>query len=135
MKKKETLTEKKKKAILKKKEQELESLCRHCGLCCHIKVGLADGSYVVHPTRTCKYLTDENRCAVYETRFSCDSIVCFTREEMLRKDYLLPEGCPYTALRRGYKPARVVNQDEFDNILLRELEIGNYNVLLVNRVF
>jgi len=134
-KKRQTFTEKQKKAILKKKEEELESLCRQCGICCHIKVGLADGSYVVHPTRTCKYLTDENRCAVYEKRFSCDAKICFTREEMIHRDYLLPEGCPYTALRPEYKPARIVTQSAFDDILVRELELGNYNILLVNRVF
>lgn len=134
-KKKKTFSEKKRAVILKQKELDLEALCKKCGICCHIKIGLADGSYVVHPTQTCKYLTDDNRCAVYYKRFKCDANICFTRQEMIDKDYLLPEGCPYITLRPGYKPARVVTNSEFDDIMVKELEIGNFNILLVNRVF
>lgn len=134
-KRQKTFSEKKMAAMLKHKERELEALCKKCGICCHIKIGLADGSYVVHPAQTCKYLTDDNRCVVYDKRFKCDANICFTRQEMIDKDYLLPEGCPYTKLRPGYKPARVVTHSEFDDIMVKELEIGNYNILLVNRVF
>ena len=134
-KKRKTFTEKRKEAKQKKKETELESLCRICGLCCHVKVGLSDGSYVLHPFVTCKYLSVDNRCTVYKKRFLCDSKICFTREEMIRKDFLLPEGCPYTALRRGYKPARLVTPAEFDEIVAHELEVGNYNILLAERAF
>jgi uncharacterized cysteine cluster protein YcgN (CxxCxxCC family) len=134
-KKKKTFAKLKKEAILKKKEKELESLCRKCGLCCHVKVGLSDGSYLIHPTITCKYLTSNNECAVYDKRFECDSIICFSREEMINKDYLIPEGCPYTKLRPGHKPAKAVTHAEFDRIIAKELELGNYNILLANRVF
>jgi len=130
-----TLTQKKKEALLKKQDTELESLCRQCGLCCHVKLGLSDGSYIVHPFITCKYLSVNNTCAVYEKRFSCDSAICFTREEMISKDFLLPDGCPYTSLRKGYKPARIVTQAEFDSIVQHELEVGNYNILLADRAF
>ena len=133
-KKRKTLATRKKEAFLKK-NASLEKLCRKCGLCCHIKVGLTDGTYVIHPTATCKYLRDDNTCAVYETRLSSDSLICFSREEMIQKDYILPEGCPYTHQRSGYRPARVVSQKEYDEIIEKELESGNYNVLLVNRVF
>lgn len=132
---KKSLTQRKKEAFMRKREPELESLCRKCGICCHVKVGLSDGSYVVHPFITCKYLSVDNQCTVYGERFSCDSKICFTREEMISKDFLLPEGCPYTALRTGYKPAKIVTQAEFDDIVVHELEIGNYNILLADRAF
>jgi uncharacterized cysteine cluster protein YcgN (CxxCxxCC family) len=134
-KKKKTFAQLKKEAARKKEEQEFESLCRRCGLCCHIKIGLSDGTYVVHPEKTCKYLTGDNLCSVYRDRSRSDSVICFNRDEMMRKDYILPEGCPYTALRPGYKPARIVTRAEFDEIILKELESGNYNVLLADRVY
>jgi hypothetical protein len=65
----------------------------------------------------------------------CDAKICFTREEMVNRDFLLPEGCPYIKLRQGYKPARIVSQAEFDDIVEHELEVGNYNILLAERAF
>jgi uncharacterized cysteine cluster protein YcgN (CxxCxxCC family) len=134
-KRKKTFSQLKKESLEKKREKEFESLCRRCGLCCHIKIGLSDGTYVIHPTITCKYLTEDNLCSIYNDRLHSDSAICFNREEMINKDYLLPEGCPYTKLRPGYKTARIVTQAEFDDIVNRELEAGNYNVLLANRAF
>ncbi|MEW6053308.1 MAG: hypothetical protein AB1552_05890 [Nitrospirota bacterium] len=135
-KKKRTFAERKKAALQKKTENEYESLCRRCGLCCHIKIGLVDGTYVIHPTKTCKYLTEENLCSVYRNRFDIgDTVICFRREDMISKDHILPEGCPYAELRPGYKPARIVTQSEFDRIIVEEIESGNYNILLVDRVF
>ena len=130
-KKRKTFAELKKAAVTRREE----SLCRKCGLCCHIKVGLSDGTYILHPTATCKYLTPDNLCSIYGTRFKGDSVICFNREEMITKDYRLPEGCPYIKMRPGYKPARIVTQEEFDRIVEKELEAGNYNILLANRVF
>jgi uncharacterized cysteine cluster protein YcgN (CxxCxxCC family) len=98
-------------------------------------VGLSDGTYILHPTATCKYLTVDNQCSIYGNRLKGDSVLCFNREEMIAKDYRLPEGCPYIKIRPGYKPARIVTQEEFDQIVEKELEAGNYNILLANRVF
>jgi len=134
-KKRKTLTQRKKEALLRKQEDDFESLCRQCGLCCHVKVGLSDGSYVLHPFVTCKYLSVDNQCSVYEDRFLCDAKICFTRDEMVNRDFLLPEGCPYTKLRQGYKPAQIVTPAEFDDIVVHELEVGNYNILLAERAF
>ena len=134
-KKRKTYTQRKKEALLKRQEPELESLCRRCGLCCHVKVGLSDGSYVLHPYITCRYLSFNNQCSVYERRFLCDSHMCFTREEMITRDYVLPQGCPYTQFRQGYKAARIVTQVEFDDIVVHELAVGNYNILLAERAF
>jgi uncharacterized cysteine cluster protein YcgN (CxxCxxCC family) len=133
-KKKTTLLERKKKALLEK-EKELESMCRKCGWCCHIRIRLSDGSCVVHPTATCKYLGIDNKCMNYHGRHDDPSVVCFNRDEMIRRDYILPEDCPYTKLRIGYKGARKVTQEEFDEIVDRELELGNYNILLVDRIY
>jgi uncharacterized cysteine cluster protein YcgN (CxxCxxCC family) len=135
-KKNKTLTQLRKEAILNKEEKALELLCKKCGACCHAKVGLSDGNYVVHPTLACRFLSDDNLCMIYHERFSAaKSKICFTRSEMIEKDYLLIESCPYVALRRGYKTARLVTQAEFDEIIARELELGNYNILLANRIF
>ena len=134
-KRRKTFTDRRKEAVQKRQETELESLCRQCGLCCHITVGLSDGTYVLHPSIACKYLSPDNLCTVYEKRFRCDSKICFTREEMISRDFILPEGCPYTALRKGYRPARIVTQGEFDEIVVHELEVGNYNILLAERAF
>jgi uncharacterized cysteine cluster protein YcgN (CxxCxxCC family) len=133
---KKTFAQLKKEAIAKKQEKDLESLCRRCGACCHVKIGLSDGSYVVHPYVACKYLTTDNLCAVYDRRFILvEAKICFTREDMINKDHILAEGCPYLKLRPGYKPARLVTPAEFDSIIVREIELGNYNVLLANRTF
>jgi len=133
-KKKRTFAEQKKAAAVKK-DEAFEALCLKCGMCCHIKIGLMDGTYVMHPTITCKYLTSDNQCSHYQDRSKDETVICINREEMVQKDYILPEGCPYTKLRPGYKPARVVTQDEFDEILKKELEAGNYNILLANRLY
>jgi uncharacterized cysteine cluster protein YcgN (CxxCxxCC family) len=124
-----------KKIALSRKEKDFESQCRKCGWCCHIRVGLSDGTYVIHPTATCKYLNSDNLCTNYHNRHNDPSVVCFTREEMINRDYILPEGCPYTKMRAGYKAARMVSEKEFDEIVSRELELGNYNILLVNRIY
>jgi uncharacterized cysteine cluster protein YcgN (CxxCxxCC family) len=120
---------------LSKKEKELESLCKKCGLCCHIRVGLSDGTYIVHPTAICKYLNEDNLCTNYHDRHNDKSVICFSREEMINKNYTLPEGCPYTKIKVGYKAARIVTQEEFDEIVNKELELGNYNILLFNRIY
>ena len=75
-------------------------------------------------------------CSVYEKRLLLDnSKLCFTREEMIQRDYVLVEGCPYTKLRQGYKASKLVTQKEFEEIVEKELELGNYNILLADRVF
>ena len=136
-KKKKTFAEMKKEAISRGQEKEFESLCRRCGACCHVKVGLSDGNYIVHPYVVCKYLTRNNLCSVYDKRFITieSKIICFTRQEMISKDHILVEGCPYTKLRTGYKAAKIVTSDEFDKLIVKELDLGNYNVLLANRAY
>lgn len=98
------------------KRDDLEDLCTNCGLCCHNKVIFPNGDCVVHPTLTCEFLGPDRRCTVYSRRFlKCDT--CLNRDEMVAKDFVLPEGCPYTKLRDGYKPARVVTEEEFERLI------------------
>ena len=134
--KKRSLLQLKKNAVIKKQEKALESLCRRCGACCRIRIGLSDGSYIVHPSLSCLFLSENNFCTVYEKRhIAIESKLCCTREEMINRDYILPDGCPYVGLRQGYKTVKVVTQAEFEIILVQELERGNYNILLVDRVY
>lgn len=102
---------------------KLELLCHQCGLCCHNKVPLSNGTYLVHPTSTCPYLEKDNRCQIYQKRFEINPH-CLTRDEMVGRDYVLPEGCPYTQLRKGYKPARVVDEEEFNKLMALELLVS-----------
>lgn len=98
-------------------EAEMELLCKRCGLCCHTKVWLLDGSgCLIHPSKKCEFLGDDNLCTVYHERFEKASH-CLTREEMIAKDYVIPDSCPYSKIRPGYKPAKVVTQDELDYLL------------------
>jgi len=41
----------------------------------------------------------------------------------------LVEGCPYTALRPGYKAVKNVSEDEFNSITLDEILKGNFNLM------
>jgi len=59
-KRKKTFSQLKKESIEKKREKEFESLCRRCGACCHVKIGLSDRSYIVHPHVVCQYLTADD---------------------------------------------------------------------------
>jgi len=111
-------------------EDDLESLCRQCGLCCHIKAGLRDGTFVVHPAVICKFQNTDGTCTVYHERFALNPD-CKSLQEMVDQDYVLPEGCPYTHLRPGYKGAKVVSEEEFDRITLEEIVKGNYNIVRI----
>lgn len=111
-------------------ETDLESLCKQCGLCCHIKAGLRDGTFVVHPTVVCKFQNADGTCAIYAERFALNPD-CKSLREMIAQDYVLPEGCPYTLLRPGYKGAKVVSGDEFDKITLEEILQGNFNIVKI----
>ncbi|MEW6586211.1 MAG: hypothetical protein AB1442_11455 [Nitrospirota bacterium] len=112
--------------------ENLESLCTRCGLCCHLKIGLLDGSFVVHPFIVCKHLTEDNLCGIYDERTEAmEQNYCFKLEDMIKKDYILAEGCPYIRLRQDYKAAKVVSEDDFHNMTLEEILKGNFNLLKI----
>jgi uncharacterized cysteine cluster protein YcgN (CxxCxxCC family) len=111
-------------------ETYLESLCARCGLCCHLKIGLLDGSFIVHPFIVCKHLNKGNLCEIYDKRTEAmKRNFCYKLEDMINKDYILAEGCPYIKLRPDYKAARVVSEEDFHNITLEEVLKGNFNLL------
>lgn len=114
-------------------ETEFESLCRKCGLCCHIKVGLLDGTVLVHPTATCKFQDVHGTCSIYGERFTINP-ACRPLEQILDQEYVLPEGCPYTHLRPGYKTAKVVTLEEFNRITLEDLLQGSCCLASVNEI-
>lgn len=70
--------------ILMGNDTNLESLCRKCGLCCHLKIGLLDGTFIIHPYVTCKYLTKDNFCEVYDNRAEVIELkICYTGEDIM----------------------------------------------------
>ncbi len=97
-------------------ETEQEELCTRCGLCCHFKAWASDGTVVIiHPTQACPFLGDDNLCTVYEERFEKNPY-CMSREEMTTRDYSLPDSCPYCKAIPGYKSAKVVTEEEFEEL-------------------
>jgi hypothetical protein len=105
-------------------EVDFESLCRHCGLCCHAKIGLLDGTTLIHPKVTCKYQNANGICAKYNERFKINP-QCNSIKQIMDLDGILPEGCPFTNLRPGYKVAKVVTEEEFNSITFQDIVKGN----------
>ncbi|HEY9766481.1 MAG TPA: hypothetical protein V6C82_08940, partial [Chroococcales cyanobacterium] len=83
-------------------------LCLRCGTCCHKKVVGPEGVFFIHPTAKCEHLDEKNSCLVYEER------TCLRIEAMVAQDGVLPAHCPYTRLRPGYLPGRMVTEGEFE---------------------
>jgi len=99
--------------------EEIESLCLQCGLCCHEKVKLSSGDVIINPTKKCKFLGEDKLCTIYESRFQLNP-GCLNFKQMIAKDYILPDSCPYTKLRSDYVPAIVVTKEEFDELMSEE---------------
>jgi uncharacterized cysteine cluster protein YcgN (CxxCxxCC family) len=109
-------------------EIDFESLCRQCGLCCHAKIVLLDGTSIIHPGVTCKYQNANGICTIYNERLKINP-KCNSLKQLMDSDGILPEGCPFTNLRAGYKAAKVVTVEEFNSITLKDLLKGNYNLV------
>ncbi len=109
-------------------ETDFESLCNQCGLCCHAKLSLLDGTAVIHPHVTCRYQNSDGICTIYDERLKINPI-CNQLKSLMDQDYILPEGCPFTNLRPGYKVAKVVSEEEFNNITIEEILKGNFNLV------
>jgi uncharacterized cysteine cluster protein YcgN (CxxCxxCC family) len=110
-------------------EIDFESLCTQCGLCCHAKIGLLDGTSLIHPRVICKYQNEKSGiCIIYNERFKINP-KCNSLKQIMERDGILPEGCPFIKLRPGYKVARVVSEGEFNRLTLEDLLKGNYNLV------
>ena len=83
-------------------EEEWESICNQCGLCCYEKYERGDGS-IEFTNTPCRYLSRENTCKVYPYRFHvCDDCNVVNPEVVLRGDLLPPE-CTYVQLAARLK--------------------------------
>ena len=79
-------------------EEEWESMCTRCGLCCYEKEEGVDGE-VITTDRACQFLTAENACSVYDERFiHCSECGAVTPQRLLTEPELLPFECPYLQL-------------------------------------
>lgn len=92
----ETLT------LEKMSEQQWESLCDGCGLCCLLKVENEDSGEVFNTSVSCHLLDIEScRCSDYKNRLSkapmCTQLTLANLSEM---DWL-PETCAYKRLHAG----------------------------------
>jgi uncharacterized cysteine cluster protein YcgN (CxxCxxCC family) len=92
------------------------------------KIGLLDGTAVIHPTIKCKYQNSDGVCTIYNERFKINPN-CNALKLLMDRDYILPEECPFTNLRPGYKAARVVSEEEFNSITKEEILKGNFNLI------
>lgn len=81
--------------------QEWEKLCHRCGKCCHCKYDLIVFS-IADPEKSCKYLTSDNRCEIYEKRLFKNNN-CLPIKEALKKDGELPRCCAYVGESKDYK--------------------------------
>ena len=72
-----------------------EDICTGCGLCCHEKVKVAPRSYVLYLNSRCGFLSDDNKCTVYDERFEkCPSCRKMTLFRAVFASWL-PPSCAY----------------------------------------
>ena len=89
-------------------QEEQESLCKHCGRCCHEKLKIK-GEICIFMHAPCPYLKLDEKgyyvekgkyfCSIYEDRFNIGKhdVVCLKLEQAI-KDQILPKGCGYQEL-------------------------------------
>ena len=83
-------------------EQEWESLCDGCGLCCLVKIEDEDSAEVFSTTVSCRLLNIENcRCGDYENRLTEAPMCIKLTLRNLPEMYWLPDSCAYKRLYRG----------------------------------
>lgn len=87
-------------------KEQLENMCKRCGICCHEKM-VINGRVHIFLNSPCEYLK-EKECMVYEERFEKD-IVCLKLEEAIIAQ-ILPENCGYKELfPKDYTYPRIVS--------------------------
>ena len=95
----------KRKKLSEMSEQEWESVCDGCGLCCLVKFeeDQADGSTWLYPTRVACRLFDGNscRCKSYANRQELVSDCIKVTPKNIGKLWWLPPSCGYRKLWRG----------------------------------
>lgn len=83
-------------------QQEWESLCDRCGLCCLVRVQDEESLVVYDTTVVCKhYNCTKKQCSSYTSRTELsDGCVALT-PELVREYNWLPNSCAYRVVMRG----------------------------------
>ena len=84
------------KDIDKYTKEQLENMCKRCGICCHNKMIINERVHIFI-NNPCKYLNEKEECRVYEERFKKKDIKCMTLEEAIKAG-ILPKECGYKEL-------------------------------------
>ncbi len=79
-----------------------ENICEGCGRCCHDKVRVGRRSYILDLDHKCRYLNDEDRCSIYNSRFAinreCKKMTLF--RAMFAS--WIPSSCAYVRWARSH---------------------------------
>ncbi len=96
-------------------EEELEALCRRCGVCCHEKVRFGD--QVVITDIPCEFLDAEtNICTVYAERFVRQPRCSSAGDSV--KACSLPGDCPYVGGVDSYRePHLLPDHPEYEQAI------------------
>lgn len=80
-------------------EQQWESLCDGCGLCCLVKIEDEDSGEVFNTSVSCQFLDVETcRCSDYKNRFEKAAMCTRLTRDNLATMTWLPETCAYRLL-------------------------------------
>ena len=114
-------------------EQEWESLCDHCGLCCLIKLQDEDTDEIVYTNIVCRYLnTQDCSCNDYENRsINVPECVPFPIAKVAEFDWL-PESCAYR-LRYNKQPLKAwhpLNTGNFDSVKKAGVGIQSFPIII-----
>lgn len=84
-------------------DQEWESLCDGCGLCCLQKLQDEDTDEVFYTSVSCQFLNVEAcRCSVYENRFDhLPDCLNLTKDNLESTLPWLPNSCSYKLIHEG----------------------------------
>lgn len=91
----------------KKRHEMMESLCRHCGLCCQQKVRAGD--VVIISDVPCEFLDPAtNMCTVYPERFIRQPLCC--NIDVAIANNAQPNECPYVGGNSKYDAPLLISE-------------------------
>lgn len=80
---------------------EWESLCDGCAKCCVHKLEDEDTGEVFYTNVVCRYLTDDCRCPIYETRPQLVPNCAVLTPDKVHQFHWMPQTCAYRLLAEG----------------------------------